>query len=99
MVFGRPWLAAPATASMSVPRQQLLGFAKVWLHAGETRRVRVEVPVEGMRLVGPGGGRPMLLEGRWEFDIVGGAAQPFQRRRQQQQQRRRDHAWGIDIVP
>ncbi len=73
-VFGRPNLASNVTPRMSVPQRQLLGFAKVWLRAGETRRVRIEVPVGGMRLVGPGGGRPVLLEGRWELDVVGGSA-------------------------
>ena len=72
MVFGRPRLSAPATPSMAVPRQQLLGFTKVWLDPGEMRQVLVEVPVEGMKLVGPRGGHPVLLEGSWELHVTGG---------------------------
>ena len=70
MVFARPVLAAPPTETMSVPKQTLVGFAKVRLSPRETRRVQIDVPARSLRLVGPDG-RHELLEGRYEL-FVGG---------------------------
>ena len=50
MVFARPLLASPPTPAMSVPKQMLMGFRKVWIDAGSTQRVVVSVSASQMRL-------------------------------------------------
>ena len=63
---------------MSVPRQMLLGFAKVRLAPGEARRVELQLPASRLRLVGLDG-RFGLLCGDWTLRVGEGLeAAPLQ---------------------
>ena len=53
-----------------MPRQMLLGFEKIHLQPGETRRVTVAVPAARLRLVSAAG-EYAILRGRYELHVGG----------------------------
>ena len=71
MVFAKPTLAQAPSPAMSVPRQMLLGFAKVSTKPGRTVHVTVEVPARNLRLVGPDDMSFGLLAGSYELHVGG----------------------------
>ena len=72
MVFAKPTLRDEATADMAVPRQMLLGFARVTTMPGETVQATVTVPAKQLRLFGADG-EFELLHGGYELTVGGRA--------------------------
>ena len=72
MVFAKPSLRDEPTAEMSVPRQMLLGFARIATAPGATTTATVRVPAKRLRLYGKGG-EYELLRGGYELHVGGRA--------------------------